>query len=219
MRNLKTSEIVDQVIFVRKQCPPPVITNLVFMGIGEPLDNYDAVMRAVRTMNDADSFRIGARRMTISTCGVVPGIERLSGEGFQVELSVSLHAADDGTRSRLVPINKTYPLDELMNVCRRYTEKTKRVITFEYVRLKGVNSSPSDALRLAGLREGMHCKVNTIAYNQVRAKGYEKPSEGEIRDFVQTLNRHPIRVTHRRSKGEDIDAGCGQLRISAWTRG
>ena len=165
-------------------------------------------------MNDKDSFHIGARKITVSTCGLVPGIERLKEEGIQIELSVSLHSADDKTRSGLVPINKIYPLKTLMKACRDYIDKTGRIITFEYVLLKGVNSSALDAVRLAKLLGGMKCKVNTIAYNQVKAIGYEAPTGDDIETFAAILKKNRIAVMHRKSKGEDIDAGCGQLRIS-----
>ena len=214
VRNLAASEIVDQIIFVRKKNISSPVTNLVFMGIGEPMDNYDNVLKAVRIFNDEDAFNIGARKITISTCGIIPGIERLMAEDIQVELSVSLHSAEDKTRTRLAPINKTYPLSELMKSLRGYTRKTNRIVTFEYVLLKGVNSSRRDAVGLARLLKGVKCKVNTISYNQVKAKGYEKPSRDEIKTFIEALKDNSINVTHRKSKGEDIDAGCGQLRIS-----
>ena len=214
VRNLKASEILDQVISVRSRNRASPITNLVFMGIGEPLDNYDNVLNAVRMLNDKDAFNIGARRITISTCGIIPGMERLKKESLQIELSVSLHSADDRKRTGLVPINKIYPLADLMRACRGYIDQTNRIITFEYVLLKGMNSSKYDALKLARLLKGMKCKVNTISYNQVRAKGYEAPPGSNIKIFLETLKKHSIHVMHRKSKGEDIDAGCGQLRIS-----
>ncbi len=214
IRNLKVSEILDQVMAVKAKNPDCPITNLVFMGIGEPLDNYDNVMSAVRIFNDKGAFHIGARKMTISTCGLIPGIEGLARERIQIELSVSLHSADDKMRTRLVPINKIYPLKDLIEACRDYTEKTKRIVTFEYVLIRGLNSSADDAVKLARLLKGMKCKVNTILYNQVKALGHEAPSRKETLSFVNILRKESIAVTHRRSKGEDIDAGCGQLRIS-----
>ena len=213
-RNLKASEILDEVIFIRKANPSAPITNLVFMGIGEPLDNYDNVMKAIRTINDKDSFNIGARRMTISTCGIIPGIERLKDEGLQIELSVSLHSADDRVRSSLIPINKKYPLKDLIASCRDYTKNTKRMITFEYILIKDVNSSREDAEKLARLLKGMMCKVNTILYNSIRAKDYTEPGTTEEKAFIKILKDNDILTTHRKSRGEDIDAGCGQLRIS-----
>jgi 23S rRNA (adenine2503-C2)-methyltransferase len=214
VRDLKASEIIDEVIAVSGKKARSAITNLVFMGIGEPFDNYDNVIRALRIFNDKDAFGIGARKMTISTCGLIPGIKRLAGEGLQVELSVSLHSADDTIRSKLVPINKRYPLKELMAACREYIANTNRVITFEYVLIKGANCSAADALKLAKLLKGMKCKVNTIAYNKIRIKGYTEPSPQDIKTFLKTLKDGGVNAIHRKSKGEDIDAGCGQLRIS-----
>ncbi|MFA4980987.1 MAG: 23S rRNA (adenine(2503)-C(2))-methyltransferase RlmN [Candidatus Omnitrophota bacterium] len=213
IRNLAQSEILDEVIFLREKNPDPPITNLVFMGIGEPMDNFDNVMSSIRVFNDKVAFNIGARRMTISTCGIIPGIERLKGEGLQVELSVSLHSADDSVRSKLVPVNKKYPLKDLMRACVDYIEKTGRVITFEYVLIKDVNSSAQDALSLAKLLKGVKCKVNTISHNRTAA-GIGQPSGREAKDFVNILKQNGINATHRKSRGEDIDAGCGQLRIS-----
>jgi len=214
VRNLKASEILDEVLFIRNHNPARSITNIVFMGIGEPLDNYNNVIRAIRILNDLDAFKIGARKITISTCGIIPGIERLVGEKMQIELSVSLHSPDDKIRSSLVPINKKYPLNDLMVACKDYTKNTKRIITFEYVLIKGVNASEGDAFKLARLVTGLNCKVNLISYNQIRAKGYEPPSTQGVKDFFRTLKGRGINVMLRKSKGEDIDAGCGQLRIS-----
>jgi len=214
VRNLTVSEILDEVIHVKASHPKDRITNLVFMGIGEPFDNYDNVLGAIRIFNSQDAFNIGARRITISTCGIIPGIERLGKEGLQVELSVSLHSAKDDVRSKLVPINRKYPIKDLMAACRNYTLATGRVITFEYVLIKGENSSAADALALSDLLKGTKCKVNVIAYNNIRAKGYLQPSPGQIRGFMDVLKNGAVNATKRRSKGEDIDAGCGQLRIS-----
>ena len=214
VRNLKTSEILDEVLFIKDHNHASIITNIVFMGIGEPLDNYDNVMKAIRVLNDEDSLHIGARKITISTCGLIPGIERLGGEKLQIELSVSLHSADDKVRSRLVPINKTYRIKDLITACKDYIKKTNRLVTFEYVLIKDTNVSAEDALKLAKTLKGMICKVNTISYNQIRAKGYEAPSNEDVKKFINVLKRHAINVMHRKSKGEDIDAGCGQLRIS-----
>jgi 23S rRNA (adenine2503-C2)-methyltransferase len=214
VRNLKTSEILDEVLFIKRQNPSAVITNIVFMGIGEPLDNYDNVIRAIRILNDEDAFRIGARKITISTCGLILGIERLSNENLQVELSVSLHSADDKIRTELLPINKKYPLNDLIAACKAYIKKTKRLITFEYVLIKDKNVSGEDAAKLGRLLKGMICKINTISYNQIRAKGYEAPAPEDVKHFLSILKKRGYNITHRKSKGEDIDAGCGQLRIS-----
>jgi 23S rRNA (adenine2503-C2)-methyltransferase len=214
VRNLKASEILDEVLFVRTKNPDAAITNLVFMGIGEPFDNYDNVMRAIRIFNDKDAFNIGARRITVSTCGVLPGMKKFSDEGLQIELSVSLHCAEDAVRSKIVPVNKRYPLKELIAACREYTARTDRVITFEYILIRGVNSSRQDALKLAALLKGLKCKVNTISYNKIKALDYDEPSARDIRLFIDILKDKGVNVMHRKSRGEDIDAGCGQLRIS-----
>lgn len=214
VRNLRQSEIVDQAITLRRKASPSVITNIVFMGIGEPLDNYDNVMSAVRIFNDKDGFNIGARKMTISTCGLIPGIERLKKENIQIELSVSLHSAVDSKRSVLIPVNKRYPLADLMEACRDYIKCTNRIITFEYVLIKGMNSSKEDAVKLVRLLKGIKCRVNTISYNQIKARDYLEPSAKEVDIFMKVLQDNGLNATHRKSKGEDIDAGCGQLRIS-----
>ena len=213
VRNLRPGEILNEVLYVRLNKKLP-ITNVVFMGIGEPFDNYDNVLKAIRILNSPDGLNIGARKMTVSTCGLIPGIERFAEEGLQVELSVSLHSADNDLRSRLVPANKRYPLPGLIKACKDYTARTNRIVTFEYVLMKGVNSSDEDAKKLAVLLMGIKCKVNLIRYNNIRALGYEAPSEGEAEAFLEALSAKGIVATLRKSKGEDIDAGCGQLRIS-----
>ena len=226
VRNLKASEILDEVLFIKTHNKDRTITNIVFMGIGEPLDNYNNVIRAIRILNDENAFKIGARKITISTCGIIPGMEKLVDEKLQVELSVSLHSADDKIRSKLVPINKRYPLNDLITACKNYTKQTKRIITFEYILIRGVNASEGDAFKLARLLTGLMCKVNIISYNQispvrnfkisngVKAKDYEAPTIEGVKNFIRTLKSRGINVMLRKSKGEDIDAGCGQLRIS-----
>ena len=183
-------------------------------GIGEPLDNYDNVLKAIRIFNDKDAFNIGARKITISTCGVAPGIERLAKEGLQIELSVSLHSANDAVRSGLVPVNKRYGLKCLMEACRSYICATNRIITFEYILLKGVNSSKKDASDLVKLLKGIKCRVNVISYNRIPGKLYEEPADPDIKIFMKALKDGGVNATYRKPKGEDIDAGCGQLRIS-----
>lgn len=214
VRNLKTSEILDQAIVLKKENPSYGIANLVFMGIGEPLDNYDNVIKAIKIFNDKDAFNIGARKITISTCGIIPGIKKLEKEHLQIELSVSLHSAHDDVRSKLIPINRRHHLRDLIDACREYIENTNRIITFEYILIKDVNSSEEDALALACLLGGIKCKVNTISYNEIPAKDYKAPSGRDVRMFVKALKREGINAVHRKSKGEDIDAGCGQLRIA-----
>lgn len=214
VRNLKVSEMLDEVLFVKSHHPDSRITNIVFMGIGEPFDNYDNVMDAIRMLNDRDAFDIGARKITVSTCGIIPAMQRFAKEGLQVELSVSLHAADNATRSKLVPVNRKYPLSDLIDACREYVEATNRIITFEYVLIEGMNASEKDARNLARLLKGMKCKVNAIAYNQIKARGYSAPSAKTAALFMKTLKGCGVNAMLRKSRGEDIDAGCGQLRIS-----
>ena len=214
VRNLTAAEILEEVLQLESKNPSKPVTNLVFMGIGEPLDNYENVLRAIRIFNDKDAFNIGARRITISTCGIIPAMEKLAEEGLQVELSVSLHSAVDAVRSELVPINKKYPLTDLIAACREYVEKTNRIVTFEYIMIKGVNSSREDAIELVKLLKGLKCKVNTIVFNQVKAIDYYPPSKEEACLFMKALKAGGLNAIGRKPKGVDIDAGCGQLRIS-----
>ncbi|MFH1996471.1 MAG: 23S rRNA (adenine(2503)-C(2))-methyltransferase RlmN [Candidatus Omnitrophota bacterium] len=213
VRDLTVSEIVRQVLYIKFEERLPV-TNIVFMGVGEPFDNYDNVVASIRTLNDPEGPGIGARKITVSTCGLVPKIREFSREGFQVELSVSLHSAIQSVRSRLVPVNRAHPLEKLIGACREYTRSTNRIITFEYVLIDGVNDSKRDAAALIRLLRGMKCKVNLIAQNRTNAPGC-KPSDGKIVTvFADTLTNAGITSTVRRPRGSDIDAGCGQLRIN-----
>jgi 23S rRNA (adenine2503-C2)-methyltransferase len=211
-RNLTMGEIVSQVLLARDLSPKKKITNLVFMGIGEPLDNYAELLRAVRTLNSAAGLGLGARKITISTCGLVPKIEALSGEGLQIELSVSLHGPNDTVRGAVMPVNHAYPVRELIAACKNYAEKTKRAVTFEYILIQGVNASPREAQGLAKLLKGMLCKVNLIPYNPIEEFPHDTPAYQEIVHFQQVLQKAGIRTTVRFSKGQDIQAACGQLR-------
>lgn len=218
VRNLTSSEIVDQVVQVRKlatrtdEARP--INNIVVMGMGEPLANYRQVMRAVRIINADWGLGIGARRITLSTSGLVPKIYQLAEEKIQFELSVSLHAADDRTRSLIVPINRRYPLKQLMKACRHYTGATDRIITYEYVLLKGVNDRFQDAENLVRLLKKDKCKLNLIPYNPVRGLPYERPDEHRQAVFSDALRSGGLQLTVRRERGRDIDAACGQLRLA-----
>ncbi|MFH0940972.1 MAG: 23S rRNA (adenine(2503)-C(2))-methyltransferase RlmN [Candidatus Omnitrophota bacterium] len=211
-RDLSTSEIVSEFITIRKNVSSP-ITNVVFMGIGEPLDNYDNVMRAIRIMNSELGIRLGARKMTISTAGFAPGIERLSKEGLQVELSVSLHAATDEKRSEILPINRRFPLKALFEAIRKYYDATKRKVTFEYVLLGGYNTGVEDAQSLIKLMRGLNAKVNIIPYNPVISRvGFQAPSKLEVLFFKSYLAKNGIEATVRMPRGADIAAACGQLK-------
>lgn len=212
-RNLTTGEIIEEVLFLKTNSEDNKLTHLVFMGIGEPLDNYDNVLKAIRIINSPDGLNIGARRITISTAGVITGIERLSHEKLQVELSVSLHAADDKTRSLIMPINKIYPLTGLLAACRQYIKKTNRQITFEYILIKGINSDLQNAKTLSKILRGLNCKVNLIPGNPVNQLKAEPPNKSEILLFKDALLKSGINVTLRKPRGEDIQAACGQLRL------
>lgn len=213
-RNLTTGEIIEEALFLKNNSPDNKLTHLVFMGIGEPLDNYDNLLKAIRIINSPDGLNIGARRITISTAGVIPGIERLSHEKIQVELSVSLHAASDKTRALIMPINKIYPLTELLAACRRYINKTGRQITFEYILIKGINSDLQNAGMLKKILWGLNCKVNLIPCNPVNQLKAEPPDRSEILSFKDALLRSGINATLRKPRGEDIRAACGQLKLS-----
>jgi 23S rRNA (adenine2503-C2)-methyltransferase len=210
-RNLETGEMVGEVVYAARQLGAAP-SHVVFMGIGEPFDNYDNVLKAVRIMNDSDGLSIGARKITISTCGIIPGIERLAGEGLQVELSVSLHASDNALRSQLMPANKIYPLPDLLAVCRQYAEKTGRIVTFEYTLIKDVKDSKEQAVQLARLIAPLHCRVNLIMLSAVAEFKGEAPPAETAKMFVNTLKRARINATVRASKGGHINAACGQLR-------
>lgn len=221
-RNLTSGEIIEQVLFfarlLKEQNREPQtksanhITNLVFMGMGEPLANYDNVWRAIEILNSPDGFGLGARNMVISTAGLVPQIKRLSQEKLQVGLAISLHASDNTIRNKLVPINRKYPLEELIPACREYTELTGRRISFEYILFGGINDSKEQAQSLAKLLQGMNCHVNLIPANNTASKEYKRPSRNVILTFEQELIQRHITCTLRQSRGQSISAGCGQLR-------
>jgi 23S rRNA (adenine2503-C2)-methyltransferase len=211
-RNLKSGEILAQILKARDAAKGKKITNIVFMGIGEPFDNYGNLMKAIRNLNSKHGLNIGARKITVSTCGVIPKIEMLSNEGLQVELSVSLHGATDATRALIMPVNQAYPVRPLIDACRTYASKTKRAITFEYILIRGINSSTKDARDLCKLLRGLLCKVNLIPYNPIEEFPHVAPEYDEIVAFQQILQLNGIKTTVRFSKGRDIQAACGQLR-------
>ncbi|MEI6631792.1 MAG: 23S rRNA (adenine(2503)-C(2))-methyltransferase RlmN [bacterium] len=212
-RNLSVAEILEQVLFIKDSSKAKKLTHLVFMGTGEPLDNYDNLLKSIRIINSKDAFNIGARRITISTCGITPGIKRLAEEGLQIELSVSLHASDDKTRSRIMPINKRYPLKALLEACREYIKKTNRQITFEYVLIRGLNSNLQSSRELGRILRGLICKVNLIPANFVEELRIAPPNKPEALYFRDSLLKAGINVTLRKPRGEDIEAACGQLRL------
>ncbi|HEC92989.1 MAG TPA: 23S rRNA (adenine(2503)-C(2))-methyltransferase RlmN [Candidatus Atribacteria bacterium] len=210
-RNLLVSEILNQVLFIKKkiQSNPH---NIVFMGIGEPLDNYDNVIKTIYILNSKDAFNIGARRITISTCGIIPAIKKLQECNWQVELSVSLHAPENKLRSYLMPVNNKYPLYDLIEVCRDYVKKTNRQITFEYILIKGINDSLNYADKLAKLIGGFNFKVNLITFNPTPSSLLQSPDISQIKSFKEKLVVKKIPTTIRISKGRDMSAACGQLK-------
>jgi len=215
-RNLRAAEIVDQVIFVRRQLPKGEdVTNVVLMGMGEPLRNYRSTITACRLMNDPDGLAVGARKITLSTAGVVPGMEKLAGEDLRLGLAVSLNATTNRTRSRLIPLNKKYPLEEVVRAAGDYARAIGRTVTFEYVLIDGINDTAEDAHRLAGLVQGLPCKINLIPYNLVPGKPFRRPSGARVKQFMEWLYPRCPTVTLRESRGPDIQAACGQLRAKA----
>jgi 23S rRNA (adenine2503-C2)-methyltransferase len=210
-RDLTAGEMVGQVLLAA-QLLSDRPHNVVFMGMGEPLDNYDQTLRAVRILNDPAGLAIGARRMTLSTCGIIPGIERLAGEGLQIELSVSLHAPDDALRSRLMPVNRRYPLPALLAACGAYTRRTGRIVTFEYTLIQGVNDGRDQALALAALLRPIQGRVNLIPLSAVAEYHGAAATPAAAREFAAVLERAGVNATLRHSQGGRIGAACGQLR-------
>lgn len=210
IRNLIPSEILGQVLFLRDRLDMR-LTNFVFMGMGEPLDNLDNVVRTVRIMNPREGLNIAARRMTISTVGIVPAIEKLEGLGLQVNLSLSLHAATEEARSQLMPVNRKYPLAEVIKACAHYAGATGRMITIEYILISGLNDSAADARRLASIARKLRAKVNLIPYSAGCGPKFKPSPRLRQLAFVQALEGSGIGATIRRSKGGDIRAACGQL--------
>ena len=219
VRNLTAGEILDQIRHWQRELAErgERVSHVVYMGMGEPFNNYDATLSSVRALTDPEEFGISPRRLTISTCGVVPGIDALSGEGLPINLAVSLHAPDDSTRGRIMPINRKWGVDEVLAAAARYVKRTKRRVTFEYVLLAGVNDSVETARALAAAitRHGptKDAHVNLIPYNP-GAGGFKRPSVERMEAFTKVLQDQGIAATLRISKGQDIAAGCGQLKVA-----
>ncbi|MEW6101113.1 MAG: 23S rRNA (adenine(2503)-C(2))-methyltransferase RlmN [Candidatus Omnitrophota bacterium] len=211
-RNLTRGEILDEALYLKKESDEK-LTHVVFMGIGEPLDNYENVLGAIHIINSKEGLNIGARRITISTCGIVPGIKRLAEEGLQVELSISLHAADDKTRDRLMPINKKYPLKTLISACKDYIARTNRQVTIEYILIKDLNCGLQSAEDLSKMLKGVDFKVNLIPANPLPEYEIVAPNKLDILLFKDKLSKSGINVTLRKPRGQDIAAACGQLRL------
>ena len=211
VRNLSSGEIVEQILAIERD-ENIKISNVVFMGIGEPLDNYDNVVNAIRIINNSKGINIGARHISVSTSGLVPYIYKLADENIQCTLSISLHATTDEKRSSMMPINNKYNIEELLKACRDYIAKTNRRISFEYALAKGNNDNLDDAKALANLLHGMLCHVNLIPINEIENGKYKQSSNENIIKFRDYLNSRGIVATIRRELGSDIDAACGQLR-------
>ena len=208
-RNLTAGEIVDQIIALRDNR----INHVVLMGMGEPLLNYDEVLKAIKIMNNEMGLSFAAKRITVSTAGIPDMIEKLADENLKLKLAISLNAPTDAKRTKLMPINKKHPLKEVLAAVKAFGKKTKRGVTFEYVLSRDVNDSEKDALALSKLVKGIRCKINLIPYNPVDGLPYSRPSEEKILAFRDYLSPRAPAVTLRRSKGEDILGACGQLRV------
>ena len=210
-RNLMAAEIVDQVVHVKRSMKDPDrLTNIVLMGMGEPLANYDAVLRALDNLIAEDGMNFFHRTVTLSTCGLVPQIQKL-GQETKVNLAVSLNAADDETRNYLMPVNRTYPLAKLVSVLKAFPLPNRRMITFEYILIRGMNDSDEDAMKLVSLLKGLRAKVNLIPLNPHPGLRLEAPAPERILRFQEILVRNHFTAIIRKSKGQDISAACGQL--------
>lgn len=211
IRNLTAGEIVEQILAIEQDIDEK-ISNVVFMGVGEPLDNYDNVIKAIRILNNPKGLNIGARHISVSTSGLVPRIYDLANENIQCTLSVSLHASNDEKRSAMMPVNNRYNISELMQACKDYIKITNKRISFEYALAKDNNDNLEDAKQLVNLLKGMLCHVNLIPINKIENGKFSKSSNENIIKFRDYLNEHGIVATIRRELGSDIDAACGQLR-------
>lgn len=211
IRNLTPSEILSQIYVAQKDLSVR-ISHIVMMGVGEPLDNYDNVIRFLKMISDENGQNIGMRNISLSTCGVVTGIEKLMKEKLQLTLSISLHAPNDEIRSRTMPVNNKWNVDTLLSACREYINKTNRRISFEYAMISGVNDGDECASELAGRLRGMLCHVNLIPVNSVKERDYRKSNRDRIERFIKILEKNGINATVRRTLGSDINASCGQLR-------
>lgn len=211
VRNLEAYEMVEQILLIEKNIGKR-ISSVVVMGIGEPFDNYNNLMDFIRIINDAKGIAIGARHITVSTCGIVPKIYEFSNEDLQVNLALSLHAPDDDVRNKIMLINKAYNLNEVMSAIKDYIDKTNRRVTIEYVMLRDVNDSKECALKLVKLLRGLNVYVNMIPYNETNHLEFSQSNKEKIDEFYDILIKNRINVTVRRKFGSNIDAACGQLR-------
>ena len=212
-RNLRPSEMLDQIYRIQRSTGERV-SNVVVMGSGEPMDNYDNLIRFIRLLSDENGLNISQRNITVSTCGIVPKILKLAEEGLSITLALSLHAPNDEKRQELMPIANKYSMDEVLDACRNYFDKTGRRITFEYSLVAGVNDSEEDARQLAGRIKGINCHVNLIPVNPIKERSYVRSTRQAVENFKIKLEKYGINVTIRREMGSDIDGACGQLRKS-----
>lgn len=212
-RHLSSGEIIAQVLYYARMLKErnEVVTNIVLMGMGEPFHNYDNTMEAIDRLNDPNGFNFGARRFTISTVGLVPQIRRFADEKRQVNLAISLHAADDESRVAMLPVNKKYNIDEVIDACRYYVTQTHRRITFEWALIHGVNDSPEVAKKLASRLKGLMCHVNAIPLNPTTGYNGQAASRERAAKFKESLEQAGVPCTIRMRRGIDIHAGCGQL--------
>ncbi len=217
-RSLTASEILAQIESAQKDLNVR-ISNIVLMGMGEPLDNFDNVIRFLKLVSNEDGLNIGMRHITLSTCGIVPRIYELAEYNFGLTLSVSLHAPDNETRSKTMPINNRYPIEQLIKACRDYFDKTGRRVSFEYAMIDGVNDSDLNAEKLGTLLKGLNCHVNLIPVNSVKGSEYKKSRVDRQQAFVNILKKYSITATVRRTLGSDINASCGQLKRNHTEKG
>lgn len=213
VRNLSPGEIMDQILSIQNDIGEKV-GNIVIMGIGEPLDNYENIIKFLRLIHIPDGLNIGFRRITISTSGLIPEIMKFIKEDMPVNLSISLHAPNDEIREKIMPVNRKYSIDKLIEACKIYTEVTNRRITFEYAMISEVNDSKENAFKLGGLLKGMLCHVNLIPVNSIESFNFNRSSRQKVEQFKSILEHQGIETTIRRELGEDINAACGQLRRS-----
>ncbi len=211
VRNLETHEMIEQILLVEEECGKR-ISHVVIMGIGEPFDNYDNLIKFIEIINNPKGIELGSRHITVSTCGVVPKIKEFMKLPYQVNLAISLHAPNDEIRNTIMPINKAYPIPVLINTLKEYIQKTNRRVTFEYILLDQVNDTSECARELANLVKGMNCYINLIPYNETNNISYKRTKSENITNFYDILKKNKINVTIRREYGSKISAACGQLR-------
>ena len=213
IRDLRPSEMLEQVYRIQRLTGERV-SNLVVMGTGEPLDNYENLVKFVRMLSDEHGLNISQRNITVSTCGIVPGIRRLAEEDLQITLALSLHASNQEKRKKLMPVANKYELEEVLDACRYYFEKTGRRLTFEYSLVGGMNDTLEDSQELTGLVHGLNCHINLIPVNPVKERDFVQPDRSVVQAFKNKLEKNGVNVTIRREMGRDIDGACGQLRRS-----